>query len=140
MPSGEIMSRSTSDLQQVRLLLGFGVLNLIAVFFAFPSALQIMFWISPKLTLACLANLPLMTLLSRSIGRRLYTRMRDNQATLGRMSDVLQANLAGVRVVRSFALEERERARFEATNQEYLRASLALASIRGSFAPTLGAV
>jgi ATP-binding cassette subfamily B protein len=66
--------------------------------------------------------------------------MRDNQAALGHMSDVLQGNLAGVRVVRSFALEERERARFEATNQEYLRASLALASIRGSFAPTLGAV
>ena len=140
MPSGEIMSRSTSDLQQVRLLLGFGVLNLVAVCFAFPSALQIMFWVSPKLTLACLANLPLITLLSRSIGRRLYTRMRDNQATLGRMSDVLQANLAGVRVVRSFALEERERERFEKSNRAYLDASLALARLRGSFQPTLGAV
>jgi ATP-binding cassette subfamily B protein len=66
--------------------------------------------------------------------------MRDNQAALGRMSDVLQANLAGVRVVRSFALEERERARFEASNKEYLRASLALARLRGSFQPIIGAV
>jgi ATP-binding cassette subfamily B multidrug efflux pump len=140
MPAGEIMSRSTSDLQQVRLLLGFGVLNLVNVAFAFASALQIMLAVSAPLTLACLVNLPLVTVLSRSISRGLYHKMRDNQAALGRMSDVLQANLAGVRVVRSFALEEKERARFEATNREYLEASLGLARLRGSFGPVLGTV
>jgi ATP-binding cassette subfamily B multidrug efflux pump len=140
MPAGEIMSRSTSDLQQVRMLFGFGVLNIVNVVFGFASALQIMLVVSPKLTLACLANLPLVILFSRWASRGLYHRMRDNQAALGRMSDVLQANLAGVRVVRSFALEERERARFERSNQEYLRASLALARLRGSFQPIIGAV
>jgi ATP-binding cassette, subfamily B, multidrug efflux pump len=140
MPAGEIMSRSTSDLQQVRMLFGFGVLNVVNVCFAFASALQIMVGVSPRLTVACLLNLPLVTIISRSVSRRLYVRMRENQAALGRMSDVLQANLAGVRVVRSFALEERERTRFEATNREYLRASLALARLRGSFAPTIGSV
>ncbi|MGH7434149.1 MAG: ABC transporter ATP-binding protein [Polyangiaceae bacterium] len=138
MPAGEIMSRSTSDLQQVRMLLGFGVLNLVNVVFAFASALQVMLQMSAKLTLACLVNLPLLILLSRSVSRGLYTRMRGNQAALGRMSDVLQANLAGVRVVRSFALEEKERRRFEETNREYLLASLALARLRGSFGPLLG--
>ncbi len=138
MPAGEIMSRSTSDLQQVRMLLGFGVLNLVNVGLAFASALQLMLGVSPKLALACLMNLPLLILLSRSVSRGLYVRMRENQAALGRMSDVLQANLAGVRVVRSFALEGKERGRFEATNREYLRASLALARLRGSFGPVLG--
>jgi ATP-binding cassette, subfamily B, multidrug efflux pump len=140
MPAGEIMSRSTSDLQQVRMLFGFGVLNLVNVAFAFPSALQIMLWVSPKLTLACLANLPLVTFFTRWVSRHLYLRMRENQASLGRLSDVLQANLAGVRVVRSFALEEHERGRFEKANREYLDASLALARLRGSLAPTIGAV
>jgi ATP-binding cassette subfamily B protein len=140
MPAGEIMSRSTNDLQQVRMLLGFGVLNVVNVVFAFTSALQIMLGVSGKLTLACLLNLPLVTVLSRSMGRHMYARMRDNQAAVGRMSDVLQANLAGVRVVRSFGLEECERARFEDANREYLRASLALARLRGSFAPVIGSV
>jgi ATP-binding cassette subfamily B multidrug efflux pump len=140
MPAGEIMSRSTSDLQQVRMLYGFGVLNLVNVCFAFASALQIMLGISLKLTLACLANLPVVTLFTRWVSRRMYLRMRENQASLGRMSDVLQANLAGVRVVRSFALEERERERFERANRDYLEASLALARLRGSLAPTIGAV
>ncbi len=140
MPAGEIMSRSTSDLQQVRMLLGFGVLNLANVLFAFASALQVMLRVHPGLALACLLNLPLVTVISRSVSRGLYLRMRDNQAALGRMSDVLQANLAGVRVVRSFALEDRERERFEAENRAYLDASLALARLRGSLAPTIGAV
>jgi ATP-binding cassette subfamily B protein len=140
MPAGEIMSRSTSDLQQVRMLLGFGILNLVNVGFAFASALQIMLGVSAKLTIACLVNLPLITLFSRAISRGLFHRMRDNQAALGRMSDVLQANLAGVRVVRSFALEDRELERFETSNRQYLQASLALARLRGSLQPTIGSV
>jgi ATP-binding cassette subfamily B protein len=140
MPAGEIMSRSTSDLQQVRMLCGFGILNLVNVCFAFAGALQVMVSVSPLLTVACLANLPIVILVSRAVSRGLYVRMRENQAALGRMSDVLQANLAGVRVVRSFALEERERERFEGANKTYLDASLGLARLRGSFAPTIGAV
>jgi ATP-binding cassette subfamily B multidrug efflux pump len=140
MPAGEIMSRSTSDLQQVRMLYGFGVLNVFGVVFAFAAGLQVMLKTNVLLTVVCLLNLPLVTLISRAVSRGLYVRMRENQASLGRMSDVLQANLAGVRVVRSFALEERERVRFEKSNREYLDASLALARLRGSFAPTIGAV
>ena len=120
MSSGEIMSRSTSDLQQVRMLLGFGVLNVVNVVFVFASGLQVMLRLSPPLTLACLVNLPVVILISRALSRGMFHRMRENQAALGRMSDRLQANLAGVRVVRSFALEESERARFEQTNREYL--------------------
>jgi ATP-binding cassette subfamily B protein len=140
MSAGEIMSRSTSDLQQVRMLLGFGVLNLLNTVFAFASALRVMLAMSVTLTLACLINLPVVTVISRALSRGMYLRMRQNQAALGRMSDRLQANLAGVRVVRSFALEESERGRFEATNREYLEASLALARLRGSFGPVVGAV
>jgi ATP-binding cassette subfamily B protein len=140
MPSGEIMSRSTSDLQQIRMLYGFGVLNVCGVVFAFAAGLQVMLRTNVGLTVVCLLNLPLVTLISRAVSRGLYVRMRENQASLGRMSDVLQANLAGVRVVRSFALEERERDRFEKSNRGYLDASLALARLRGSFAPTIGAV
>jgi len=140
MPAGEIMSRSTNDLQQVRMLFGFGILNLVNVCFAFASALQIMLGVSAKLTVLCLLNLPFVTIITRAVSRGLYTRMRENQASLGRLSDVLQANLAGVRVVRSFALEEHERKRFETSNRDYLNASLALARLRGSLGPTIGAV
>jgi ATP-binding cassette subfamily B protein len=53
------------------------------------------------------------------------------------MSEQVQTSIAGVRVVRSFALEQNEIDRFERTNQTYLEKSLALARLRGSFGPIL---
>jgi len=139
MSAGEIMSRSTGDLQQVRLLLGFGILNVVNVIFAFASALQVMVTISVKLTLVSFVTLPALLVLSRSFGRQMFAKTRANQEALGKLSEVLQTNLAGVRVVRSFALERRERRRFDVINGDYLEASLGLARMRGLFGPIVGA-
>jgi ATP-binding cassette, subfamily B, multidrug efflux pump len=139
MSAGEIMSRSTGDLQQVRLLLGFGVLNIVNVVFAFASALQVMAHVSVKLTLVSFVMMPVLFATTRSFSRQMFTRVRANQESLGKLSDVLQTNLAGVRIVRSFALEKRERRRFDAANGAYLEASLALARLRGLMGPMVGA-
>ncbi len=139
MSAGEIMSRSSGDLLQVRLLFGFGILNLVNVVFAFASALQVMVSISGKLTLVSLTMLPLIVLLGRGVSGQLYSRTKTNQETLGKLSEVVQNNLAGVRVVRSFALERRERRRFDEANLAYLDASLGLARLRGLMGPSIGA-
>ncbi|MGH7285655.1 MAG: ABC transporter ATP-binding protein [Polyangiaceae bacterium] len=139
MSAGEIMSRSTNDLQQVRLLTGFGVLNIINVILGLASALQVMVTISPKLTAVSFITLPLLVLLTRSFSKSLFTRTRQNQDTLGKLSESLQTNLAGVRIVRSFALEQRELGRFRVANAGYLDASLGLARLRGSMQPMMGA-
>ncbi len=138
MSSGEIMSRATNDLGQVRLLFGFGAMNVINVLFAFGSALQVMLRISPRLTAAALVPLPLVTLISRGFSRGLFSRMRANQDALGKLSAEVQSTIAGVRVVRSFALEERRRDQFDAVNASYLDASLALGRLRGAMQPILG--
>src|SRR6188768_77150 len=137
MSTGEIMSRVTNDLQQVRLLLGFGVLNVINTIFALASALAVTIPISGKLTLAALAPLPLLLLISRRLSHEFYTRTRDNQAALGKMSARVQTSIAGVRVIRSFSLEDAELEAFDRTNQGYLDRSLALARLRGSLGPIM---
>jgi ATP-binding cassette subfamily B protein len=139
MPAGEIMSRSTGDLIQVRLLFGFGILNVVNVVFAFASAFQVMVAISVKLMLVSFVALPLLVLATRGFSRALYVRTRTNQEALGKLSDVLQTNLAGVRVVRSFALEDHELARFDRASRTYLEACLGLARLRGFMQPIMGA-
>ena len=139
MSTGEIMSRVTNDLVQVRLLLGFGVLNIINTGFALISALAVTIPISPKLTLASLLTLPFVLLITRGFSKHFYTRTRDNQDALGKMSARVLSSVAGVRVIRSFALEAEEIAAFEATNQAYLDKSLALARLRGALGPILQA-
>jgi ATP-binding cassette subfamily B protein len=137
MSTGEIMSRVTNDLTQVRLLLGFGVLNVINTIFALISALAVTLPMSPKLTAAAMLPLPLVLLVTRAFSSRFFSGTRDAQAALGEMSARVQASVAGVRVVRSFALEAREAEAFELTNQKYLDKSLRLARLRGSMAPIL---
>jgi len=139
MSAGEIMSRSTGDLQQVRLLLGFGVLNVANVIFAFAGAAQVMLGMSVRLTLVSMVMMPFMIVSTRYFSRQMFAKTRANQQALGRLSAVLQTNLAGVRVVRSFALDQRERQRFEKANGEYRDASLSLARLRGVMFPIVGA-
>ncbi len=139
MPVGDIMSRSTNDLAQVRLLFGFGALNVVNVVLAFVSALQVMLAISVKLTLVAMIPLPVLLLTSRAFSKRMFIRQRENQASIGKLSEVLQSNLSGVRVVRSFALEPLALRRFRDANKNYLDASLSLAKIRGLMMPILGA-
>jgi ATP-binding cassette subfamily B protein len=140
MPTGEIMSRATSDLQQVRLLLGFGILNIIGSLFAFASALFVMLSMSARLTLAAVATLPLLMLITRAFSIRMFTRTRETQEAIGKMSDRVLASLAGVRVVRSFALEEAECATFAVANTAYVEKNLGLARVRGSMQPIMGSI
>jgi ATP-binding cassette subfamily B protein len=140
MSAGEIMSRSTNDLAQVRMLFGFGALNIVNVVFAFASALQVMLRISVRLSLACFVTMPFLIVITRSFSRSLYTRNRENQQAIGRLSEVLQQGLVGIRLVRSFALETKELWRFQEVNRRYLEASLGLARLRGSMGPMAGAV
>ena len=137
MSTGEVMSRVTNDLAQVRTLLGFGVLTSVNTVFALVSALSVMLPISSKLTAAALSVLPLLFLVMRQLSGQLYTRQRENQEALGSMSESVQASIAGVRVIRSFGLEAFEARRFDHINQDYLTKALAIARLRGSMWPVM---
>lgn len=138
--TGDIMSRVTNDLTQVRMLLGFGVLTLINTVFAFVSALAVTLQISVKLTAASLATLPILMIVMRRFGRSMFIRQRENQEAIGQMSSAVQASIAGVRVVRSFALEDDEVRRFERFNREYLDKALGLARLRGMMFPVMQSI
>jgi ATP-binding cassette subfamily B protein len=140
MTTGDIMSRVTNDLVQVRLLLGFGVLTAINTVFAFVSALAVTLQISPKLTLAALATMPLLFFVMRSFGRSMFKRQTANQEAIGGLSAVVQSSIAGIRIVRSFALEREEGERFEHGNARYLDASLALARLRALMFPIMQSI
>ncbi len=138
MPPGEIMSRATNDLGQVRLLVGFGALNLVNTLFSYVVNIPLMFWRSPLLAALSLSPFPFFILLTRSFGKVMFARSRAAQETLGAMSDRVQRTLAGMRVVRAYGLEGFEARAFEADSARSLEANLALARLRGMMFPILG--
>jgi len=140
MPTGDIMSRATNDLGQVRLLLGFGVLNVVNTLFALISAMTVMVEVSPKLTLAALAPLPLLAVVTRTTSRVVFMRTTANQQALGKLSQRVQASLAGVRVVRAFSLEKSECQAFDRASEGYLDVALSLARARGVLVPLMGTI
>jgi ATP-binding cassette subfamily B protein len=137
MPTGEIMSRATNDLTQVRLLVGFAGLNVVNSSIAFVSAIALMIAISPTLTLYALLPYPLLVLATRGFGAAIYDRSTRSQEALGKLSDRANENVAGIRLVRGTGIEAQQRARFEEANQDAVRATMSLVTLRGLMWPVL---
>ena len=135
--TGDIMARSTNDLNAVRQLLGPAIMysaNTI-VFTAF--ALPFMLRISPHLTLFAFLPLPFASVLVQYFGARIHNRFERIQAMFSDISAQAEENFSGARLIRAFAQEDAQIAAFEASNQEYIRRSLLLARLMAMLWPTL---
>jgi len=135
--TGDIMARSTNDLNAVRQLLGPAIMysaNTV-VFIAF--ALPFMIRISPRLTLLAFLPMPFISVLIQYFGARIHTRFERIQAMFSDISAMAEENFSGARLIRAFAQEEAQIAAFEEANREYIRRSLLLARLMAMLWPTL---
>ena len=134
---GEIMSRATNDLAQVRLLVGFAGLNVVNSLLAFVAAISLMFATSPRLTLLALIPYPFIAISATLFARALYSRSSAAQKVIGQLSERVQEDVAGARLVRSLGLEPHQRERFSRTNEEAVARNMALVTLRGLMWPVL---
>lgn len=138
MGPGEVMSRATNDLAQVRLLVGFGGLNLVNAAFAYLVNIPLLFMRNPRLAALALLPFPVFVFVTQGFGRAMFARSRAAQDALGVMSERVQRVLSGMRVVRAYGLETSQRAGFDRDIDRSLEANLALARLRGVMFPVLG--
>ena len=137
--TGDLISRATNDLTQVRLLLGPGVLNLVNTSIAYATAIPLMMLVSVKLTLLTLLVYPPSLLLMRRLAKALYTRNRAQQDAAGAIAAHVQEDLAGAHVVRAFGVEASRKALFDRSSDAYYEASVHLAWVRsGMFRLVMG--
>jgi len=139
-PTGDLMARASSDVAAVKSLVGFGLVSLAGTAFAFGGALVAMLAVDPWLTLWALLPYPVLVLLGRRFTGILGDRAQAAQDQLGVLSARVQEYLAGMAVVRAYALEAKARADFGRANAEYLGRSLALARIQTGLAPLMGLI
>ena len=138
--TGDLMSRSTSDIAAVKQLVGFGGLSLAGTTLAFLGTLIAMLVISRSLTLWAMAPYPLLVMLATRFNERVHVQSQAVQEQLSVMAAKVQENLSGMSVVRAYTLEPREMAAFGRLNAEYLHRSLALGRVQAQFAPLMGLV
>jgi ATP-binding cassette subfamily B multidrug efflux pump len=133
--TGDLMSRATNDLSAVRMVLGPGIMYTASTGATFVGTVLVMGHISPRLLVLSLIPLVFVSALVRYFGRRIHDRFESVQAQLSEISAIVQENLSGARVVRAYAQEPHEMARFQAANEEYLRRNRQLIRMYGSLYP-----
>ncbi len=135
--TGDIMARTTNDLNAVRQLLGPAIMYSANTVVFTAAALPFMLRISPRLTLFAFVPLPMASVLVQYFGNRIHTRFERIQAMFSEISAKAQENFSGARLVRAFAQEEAEIRSFETANLEYIGRSLALVRLMAMLWPTL---
>ncbi len=136
--AGDLISRATSDVDNIRRLLGFAVLSLANTFFAYVLTLPVMLSINVDMTIAALAVYPLMFFLVHLFSDRLRSEQLEVQNRISDISDLIQEDISGIALIKIYAQEENERRAFAGKNQQLLQANLKLAKSRNTLFPLIG--
>ena len=118
--TGDLMTRATSDLNAIRMVLSSAVMYTADAIVFFGLALTIMLRIDTTLTLVALLPYPILAILIRYLGKRLHIRYERIQEAFSTLNTKVQENLSGVRVVKAYTLEANEIEHFQALNREFV--------------------
>ena len=122
--TGQLVTRLTSDVEQIRTFAGSGVVQLAAAVVMLVGTTTLLFLTDWRLAFLALAVVPVIVVLLLRFVRRIGPLFRGVQQTLGRLNSVLQEDLAGIKVIRTFVREDYERDRYRSVNDELLEKNL----------------
>jgi ATP-binding cassette subfamily B multidrug efflux pump len=138
--TGELMSRATNDLNNVRMVLGPGIMYTGQTLVTMVMAIVVMARLSPTLTWWVLLPVPVVFVAVRHFGKVIHDLYETIQAALATLSAKVQENLSGVRVIRAYAQEEAEIRGFDEPNREYVARNIKLIRTWSMFMPSLQAL
>jgi ATP-binding cassette subfamily B protein len=119
---GQLMSRITTDLFDISELLHHGPENIVISIIKIIGAFIILFSISPYLSLAAFALIPVMLFYAYYFNKRMKRAFKENRVKIAEINAQIEDNLSGIRVVKSFANEDIEREKFKIGNMGFLNA------------------
>lgn len=134
---GDLINRATSDVDNIRRLLGFAVLSLANTLFAYALTLPAMVSINAKLSLLALSVYPFMLILVSLFSNKLRSQQLTVQEELSTLSELVQEDMSGIALIKIYGQEENERGAFGELNRSLLNANLNLALTRNILFPIL---
>jgi ATP-binding cassette subfamily B protein len=135
--SGEVITRSTSDIENIRRLLGFAILSLTNTFLAYAFTIPAMIAINPWLTVASISLYPIMLGVVRLFGGRMVNQRRRQQEALSQLSELIQEDLSGISAIKIYGQESAEGKAFSKLNNNYKTAAINLARTASTLFPLL---
>ena len=110
--TGDLMSRATADVDSIRWMVSFGLVYSIHILILVVGVAALLLITSWDLGLIALSAVPVAVFIAIRMSRRFRGLWRDVQTDTGRMTTVLQEDLSGMRVVKTFGAEEHEKEKF----------------------------
>jgi ATP-binding cassette, subfamily B, multidrug efflux pump len=135
--SGDLINRATSDVDNIRRLVGFALLSFINIIFAYAFTLPVMLKINVRLTILAIAVYPLMLLTVQLFSGKLRLYQEEIQVKLSDLSELIQEDMSGMALIRIYAQENQERVAFSQKNQQLLESNLKLAQVRNLLFPVI---
>jgi ABC-type multidrug transport system fused ATPase/permease subunit len=136
--TGQLMSRATVDLQAVRFFLGYGLVFIMQSVLTIALAAVAMLATNPELALISLAPVPFVVLISYRYGRRARPAIQETQQRIGELTADAEENISGVRVVKSFAREQRQLERFTRSVSRVFDQSMVTTRLEARYNPMIG--
>ncbi|MGB3759513.1 MAG: ABC transporter ATP-binding protein [Rivularia sp. (in: cyanobacteria)] len=136
--AGDLISRATSDVDNIRRLLGFVVLSFANTLFAYALTLPIMFSLNVQLAGLALIPYPIMFFMVLLFSERLRNQQTSVQENLSDISNLIQEDISGISLIKIYAQEDNERRAFARQNHQLLKANLKLAQTRNTLFPLIG--
>jgi ABC-type multidrug transport system fused ATPase/permease subunit len=138
--TGQLMSRATVDLQGVRFFLGYGLIFFFQNILTVVSVTVVLFFVQWELALIALAIVPILTVLAYRYSRVSHPTLRDVQQKLADVTTVAEESIVGVHVVKAFAQEPAEEAKFRRRSEEVFAQTIRANRQRALYVPLISFV
>jgi len=134
--TGDLMAHATNDINAVRMAAGPGIVMIFDTLILLTSTIFMMIQtISLKLTVISLLPLPFMALVTGRFGKMIHQRFRNAQDSFSHLTEKVQENFSGIRVVKSFVQEQAEINNFTKANQDYVDKNMLVIRVQALFDP-----
>jgi len=135
--TGQLMSRSTVDLQSVRFFLGYGLIFILQSAVTILVAAGVMIAVNPGLAAVSLAPMPVVIWVAARYGRRNRPASQEVQQRIAELTAEAEENVSGIRVVKAFAREQRQLRRFNGAVKRVFDQSMVSTRLRAFYSPLI---
>lgn len=125
--TGDLMSRATNDIGAIRMAVGPGLLIGLDSIFYFFLVPPIILYLSPKLSFYTFLLMPVTPFIAYKIKDVIDKRFRDVQELFSKISEKVQENTSGIRIVKSFNMSRQAESSILKLCKEYMKKNLSLA-------------
>lgn len=134
---GDLMSRFTNDVELMKSGLGDSFIQLFNTIFTLAGTVVAMVALSPTLTVVCCMSIPVVFMMTNVISTQTRKFFSSQQVSLGQLNGLVEESVSGIKMVRSFGIEQQQIDKFNAINEELRKSGVKAQIYSGLLMPLM---